>query len=300
MRLICPNCGAQYEVPDDVIPDAGRDVQCSNCGHTWFERPGDSVTAEEGVSTVEMAEPDLDSEPQETVAAPEDAPEDESGEWQGFGDLPAVTPRRARPAAAAPAPDESDEDPEPAASPVARRGSGLDPDVADILRQEAAREEAVRRAEAETLPAAAAPEPVIERQRRQESERRLARMRGDEAEEPAPAAKAAERRERLPDVEEINSTLRATEERGDAAEPSAVRRPPNGFRRGFALAVLLATILMALYVMAPDLSLRFPAAKPALDTYADLVDSLRLGLERLMQMLIDKIGGAVEPTTGTT
>lgn len=37
MRLTCPNCGAQYEVPDDVIPAAGRDVQCSNCGNTWFQ-----------------------------------------------------------------------------------------------------------------------------------------------------------------------------------------------------------------------------------------------------------------------
>ena len=47
MRLICPNCGAQYEVPDDVIPSGGRDVQCSNCGHTWLESPGASVAAEE-------------------------------------------------------------------------------------------------------------------------------------------------------------------------------------------------------------------------------------------------------------
>lgn len=37
MRLTCPNCGAQYQVPDDVIPPEGRDVQCSDCGQTWFE-----------------------------------------------------------------------------------------------------------------------------------------------------------------------------------------------------------------------------------------------------------------------
>jgi predicted Zn finger-like uncharacterized protein len=36
IRLVCPNCGARYDVPADVIPDAGRDVQCSNCGHMWF------------------------------------------------------------------------------------------------------------------------------------------------------------------------------------------------------------------------------------------------------------------------
>lgn len=36
MRLVCTNCDAEYEVPDDAIPAEGRDVQCSNCGHTWF------------------------------------------------------------------------------------------------------------------------------------------------------------------------------------------------------------------------------------------------------------------------
>ena len=36
MRLVCPNCNAQYEVPDDAFGNGGRDVQCSNCEHTWF------------------------------------------------------------------------------------------------------------------------------------------------------------------------------------------------------------------------------------------------------------------------
>ena len=39
MRLICPNCDAEYEVDDAAIPDTGRDVQCSNCGHAWFQLP---------------------------------------------------------------------------------------------------------------------------------------------------------------------------------------------------------------------------------------------------------------------
>lgn len=37
MRLTCPNCGAQYEVPDTAIPEAGRDVQCSACGAAWVQ-----------------------------------------------------------------------------------------------------------------------------------------------------------------------------------------------------------------------------------------------------------------------
>ncbi len=37
MRLVCPNCVAQYEVADGTIPESGRDVQCANCNHIWFQ-----------------------------------------------------------------------------------------------------------------------------------------------------------------------------------------------------------------------------------------------------------------------
>ena len=47
MRLVCPNCDAQYEVDDAAIPEAGRDVQCSNCGHAWFQRHPEVVADEE-------------------------------------------------------------------------------------------------------------------------------------------------------------------------------------------------------------------------------------------------------------
>ena len=36
MLIKCPNCNAQYEVPNDIIHTAGRDVQCSSCSKTWF------------------------------------------------------------------------------------------------------------------------------------------------------------------------------------------------------------------------------------------------------------------------
>jgi len=39
MRLICPNCAAQYEVADDAVPPEGRDVECSACGTGW-RQPG--------------------------------------------------------------------------------------------------------------------------------------------------------------------------------------------------------------------------------------------------------------------
>lgn len=37
MRLICPNCAAQYEIDAAVLPEKGRDVECSRCGQIWFQ-----------------------------------------------------------------------------------------------------------------------------------------------------------------------------------------------------------------------------------------------------------------------
>jgi predicted Zn finger-like uncharacterized protein len=38
MRLICPNCGADYDIPEGMIPADGRHVQCSSCHTRWFVR----------------------------------------------------------------------------------------------------------------------------------------------------------------------------------------------------------------------------------------------------------------------
>ena len=40
MRLICPNCGAQYEVADDVIPEAGREMGAEDFSYMLEARPG--------------------------------------------------------------------------------------------------------------------------------------------------------------------------------------------------------------------------------------------------------------------
>ena len=45
MRLVCPNCGARYEVPKENIFVTGRDVKCSACDTTWFQTHPDSMAA---------------------------------------------------------------------------------------------------------------------------------------------------------------------------------------------------------------------------------------------------------------
>lgn len=67
MRLVCPNCSAQYEIDGSMIPDDGRDVQCSNCGHTWFELPGPSEAGSgtgAGLETGTSDSDDLGTPPQ--------------------------------------------------------------------------------------------------------------------------------------------------------------------------------------------------------------------------------------------
>lgn len=66
MRLVCPNCDAKYEVPEDAIPDAGRDVQCANCSHAWFQ-----IRARTASAAVVTKQPDPDPEP---VAKPVASP----------------------------------------------------------------------------------------------------------------------------------------------------------------------------------------------------------------------------------
>lgn len=118
MRLICPNCDAQYEVPDNVIPSEGRDVQCSDCGNTWFQEPGGAPASEPAferpavppeVSSILQEEAELeraarqDEEPPEPVEEPvadlsEPEPEEEEVRHPFVGPDPGETDqdRRAR------------------------------------------------------------------------------------------------------------------------------------------------------------------------------------------------------------
>ena len=254
MRLICPNCGAQYEVADDVIPADGRDVQCSNCGHTWFENHG----ASDAEDVFAPADP----------APATDTPDaDTDAQWP-------------------------ETDPAPAAPATPQEGrQGLDPAIADILREEAAREAAARDREAanvESQPdlgldtAQAAPD-----QRSAEAQQRMASLRGETAQAATPAA-AATRRELLPDIEEINSSLRSSSERTDttdapADEPAKKRR---GFRRGFFGVLLILAILTAIYVYAPQISNAVPAVSDTLASYVAMVDNARLWIDLKLQDML--------------
>jgi predicted Zn finger-like uncharacterized protein len=42
MRIVCPNCSAEYEVPEARLR-AGRAVRCARCGGTWVPEPAQAA-----------------------------------------------------------------------------------------------------------------------------------------------------------------------------------------------------------------------------------------------------------------
>ncbi|MGL4320205.1 MAG: zinc-ribbon domain-containing protein [Paracoccaceae bacterium] len=307
MRLICPNCDAQYEVDAAAIPVAGRDVQCSNCGHTWFQIPPE-VEAEqaeeaalydapEGESPAEVsaqAEVAANSVPDGAPAQVETAAQDpDLTVIAQLSDAPPLPPAPANPAPA-------DTNPTDPAAAVQRQ---IDESVLAVLREEAEREMIARRLDAqaiETQQEMGIEAAVAATVQQDATQRHLARLKGEDTPDvPLHAAKRElTRREMLPDIEEINSSLRpgdvAVNDDGEAFE--IVRRPEPGrssFRSGFVLMLVLGLIALLAYVMAPQISAQLPAAKPAMDGYVTAVDAGRTWLDGATRGLITNLRGAM-------
>jgi resuscitation-promoting factor RpfA len=108
-------------------------------------------------------------------------------------------------------------------------------------------------------------------------------------------AKPSGRRTLLPDVEEINSTLRPSEqsqdqEMGDDGMP-AVAETRSSFRSGFLLVMAVAIIGAAVYGSAGMIADLVPALAGPLEAYVSFIDSLRLQLDGLMQNATVAING---------
>jgi predicted Zn finger-like uncharacterized protein len=287
MRLICPSCGAQYEVDESVIPDGGRDVQCSNCGHAWFQLSAKQLEAEADEAERRAAAEDvaaageLPARPgdESPADAPEETPPEPSGAWAE--------------------PTEEPEGSADQAGPPERTRRTLDDAVRNVLREEAERETRARVAEGtsvETQPelglaaaigAAAATTGGRTAEPAQDQDSK-GRGEAHDFDEDALVSRAS-RRELLPDIEEINSTLRATSERGNEAAavdaPETLARRRSGFRMGFSTAILVAAILLGLYVLAPMIAESVPALEPALTSYVTAVDAGRMWLDERMRSL---------------
>ncbi len=320
MRLICPNCGAQYEVPDDVIPETGRDVQCSNCGDTWFQKHPD----QDAELADELGQPLDEGDWTESDAAISDeAPEEDritagseptESVWPETGhqvedEAEDITEPQAADALSpgedtAEAPAWEDETPaEPAAeTEPAPQQRELPDDVRDVLREEAEREREARAAAGggglETQPDLGLDDSSDESSRQEREARlRMARMRGMSEKEAMTSAGLsqlaanASRRDLLPDIDEINSTLRKDSERKASAdtEPDEAPAPAaesSGFSRGFSYMLLLFALMLALYVFADKLAEMLPQLEPLLESYVSMVNRGRLWIDGQLAALL--------------
>lgn len=249
MRLVCPNCDAQYDVPDDIIPDGGRDVECSNCGHTWFEAgPQSNLGAT-------------------TVMRPSIRHNDEMDETVDDTDANLETPL---PKIAAQEGEETE-------GTLPQRPK-LDPNVADILREEAEYENRLREQETleyqEEFPLDEPAETGAGNDRQSYNDL------GFEDIDEAPQNRTNEtRKDVFPDIEEINSTLRS-EKSNKTPQPEKTprvqkKRNRAGFRIGFSFVLIFALIALGFYVYADDLKTQFPNGKATIDTYVAWVDQQR-------------------------
>lgn len=288
MRLICPNCDAQYEVPSEVIPEDGRDVQCSNCGDTWFQNHSDQEgTASKKVeesATVQPTEPETETEISQVREEIREAEQEEQ-------------PKPVEPIVEQSAGEYEEDEPDSiVAEPVARE---LDPAVVAVLKQEAEHEAEQRRNEQsaglETQPDLGLQEAEDDASRRAREARERLPVTQDDAPvgtDSAIADTLASRRDLLPDVEEISSSLRSASDRqaddesdvDDYLEPQSEKR---SFRRGFTLMILLAVILGAVYVMAPKITQSVPLAGPAVSGYVAIVDKGRAALGDRVKAILD-------------
>ena len=268
MRLTCPNCGAQYEVGEDVIPESGRDVQCSSCGNTWFQKSAHSSEDHQASEQAEVetgADQDgteTQSTPQETVTEP-------------AADNPPTEPGA----------------PEPAAEPATSK-SGLDEGVADILRSEAGRETAQRALDGGDT--ANITDPISGRSTNESSGQ------SKQVDVDMSDAATGARSDLLPDIEEINSTLSAEEINTAEADDdlASVAASKSGFRRGFIFAVVVFAILALVYVFAREIADAVPQLASPLSSYVDWVNQLRESVDSLMLKAVDKLTDVLSQLNG--
>ena len=329
MRLICPKCGAQYEVDDSVIPEGGRDVQCSDCGTAWFQKSAAAMAAEadarraavvaaatQGLN-MEWAETSkLAGDPEEEAAreappavqdapleAPAETPVEEPVE-ELAEEAPAVPEPQPAPQAEPELPKATEPEGGPAVAAdepqVVFKRRAIDETTLNVLREEAEREAQARRDEEVAMPARSEPDEP-ERSLQARAEPGIAAP-AEPAPQPRPTSGPSApdedrqgRKELLPDIEEIKSTLRSTSDRpGEPVSrdaPEVLRRQRVAFRKGFIWAVAVIALLALLYALAPSIVSAVPGSEAVMAAYVRLIDGLRDWLQSATLAAAEAMGG---------
>lgn len=290
MRLMCPNCDAEYEVDASAIPESGRDVQCSNCGHAWFQQHPELEADGDAVAALYDPPPPLSK----TAAAKPILPS--NLDWQVESDDPeaildamgrdAREDGANRPRSSVDAPPEggsSADAPTDTPGPVPKHD--IDPEALRILREEVERETAQRALEQGRV------DPVTDQVTDQVTgqivgpavapvvARRVARLKGIQPPLPNPLAnpQPVAASARLPKIETVSAALRSQND-----PPAKPIRKPKTNRGGLFLSLFLGLVAASLYAFSPDLAVIFPSFAKYLAQYVTIVDGLRSQVDVLL------------------
>ena len=299
MELICPSCEARYQLPEGSITAKGRQVSCMNCGHGWHALPpmslGDPAAGGHGRQPSEPG--GIRYEPPAGAPRPgerrvQETPYSEMG--GGTGPIPT-------PPSAGAGPVEAAGSAEPAGATAARSDqmAEIRQMLAEVQSEERARD--ALRPEAERTIVSAAPaagaaaasglraaedEAEMARarlqQEREEAERAAQRARAEEEE-----ARSGERdfrrrveekkkEPRVPKKTDVKK-LRRSHDRKVNRRKRAEKAGSGAFLTGFLLIAIIAATMVALYVLAPQIVERVPAAEEPMREYVATMDRLRAG-----------------------
>ncbi len=270
MRLVCPNCKAEYNVADDAFSDGARDVQCSNCQHTWFQTPASRMISREVSRVLSTPLPSVVKTQSRDVSA-YDSPQAGNSRAEGPLHKPVGDGPRHRP---------------------------VDPNVANILREEAELTRGVADYSADAPAPASSREVTAEEI--EETRQRIARMTAEEGGTPtgmSPAAAAAAHAaahadpHSIPELTEINAALRARQEAQDGSGLTELEmkeaRDRRGFRRGFFTVLLLVALIISPYIFADEVVEAMPELSGYMATYVLVIDQMR----DLLRAAVDAIAG---------
>lgn len=307
------------------MPEAGRDVQCSNCGHAWFQRPAEHQDqVENPVESPVTQESEAPPPQQEDAPASEVAPdqpaedsnetpdaeenstsesdepaedataESHEGQNEDAGDAIAAMMRTQDGDQNEEQSSDETVEAEAEPEPVAHERQPLDEGVRDILREEAVREVEARSHDREQLETqddlGLEDGPSAPDSRGVAAQERMARLRGLDVEDDTTASgNTGARRDLLPDIEEINSSLSpiGSEEVIDDFAEAPVKK--GGFRRGFLTMIILAVIIIGLYSYAPLISESVPALAQYIEAFVAVIDNLRAWLDSMVQLALSKL-----------
>ena len=56
MIIVCPSCGKNFNVDEDLIPDKGRLLKCGSCNQTWFFNINENIEIKPSTNKVFVEE----------------------------------------------------------------------------------------------------------------------------------------------------------------------------------------------------------------------------------------------------